>query len=88
MTDIQKIIADLATFRNEADLRLSHDIVLDGVIADLSNLRDHITNLEAVVAQSAKTCGQGNCNCVGAKRVKDLVGKCEGFQSKDQRSGR
>jgi len=42
-------------------------------IAEMNQLREKLAALEAVITQSAKTCGMNNCNCPGSYKVKTMV---------------
>lgn len=50
-------------------------------IAHMEQLRLRVAALEAIVNQSRKTCGRGNCNCVGSHKVKSLVDEYDDHHS-------
>lgn len=49
-------------------------------IAEMNQMQATVASLEAIVNQSRKTCGRGNCNCVGSHKVKQLVNEYDAQQ--------
>lgn len=50
----------------------------DEAADEIERLTQRIEDLQAVVAIASATCGKSNCNCVGAKRVRDAVEEVRG----------